>query len=119
MFKKIFKCFLKPQLSGEAFDAYFHRLPEKIQVRWKKKNQFIVGTISDGKEVYYTQGKGADDFVNMVNDAVYTMHEIPKEYYGIISQCRAYNPNKAEKERLGLKNVKSSSFSIEKALISA
>ncbi|MFH1182697.1 MAG: hypothetical protein V1690_00340 [Candidatus Moraniibacteriota bacterium] len=118
MLKKIIKCFIKPQLSKEAFFAYFHRLPDKIQVKWKKENGFIIGTITDGDKIYHTQGKGAEDFVDMVNDAVYTMHEVPEEYYESLSQCRAYDPNKSEKNRLGLKDVRRSSFSIKKELIS-
>ena len=120
MLKKIIKCFVKPQLSKEAFFAYFHRLPDKIQVKWNKKNGLIIGVVSDGKKVYYTQGKNPDDFVNMVNDVVYTMYDIPEDYYETLSKCKAYIPNELERKKLGLESIRHSDISLKKkALISA
>jgi hypothetical protein len=100
LLQKIISVIKKESLSQEAILAYYNRLPEKITVNWKKRGNFIVGTVEDNKDKYYTQGKNVDDFFEMVNDAVYTFHEIPEEYKEEIMKSKAYYPNQEQLKKL-------------------
>lgn len=110
--KKIKRCFLKPSLSPQAFEAYFYRLPKTLEVKWERDSvdNFIVGWISDGKKEFMTQGKDAKDFIEMVNDAVYTYFDIPEDYVHALSKLRTYNPPTTEMEKLADKSIKERSF---------
>jgi len=119
----IFKNLFRPKLSTEAFFAYFHRLPSKIQVDWFRDSNFIVGQIKAGDHEFKTQGKDAKDFIRMVNDAVYTVFDIPKDYLPLIEKNRAYKPNTQQIELLADKKVNRSGFELlrkkEKELVTA
>jgi len=104
----------RKKLSQEAFDAYLYRLPKNIMVNWEKDGKFIVGKIQEGKEEYFTQGNSVEDFIRMVNDAVYTYHEIPIEYIDAISQVRPYNPPPKAIEELANSGIRKSSISLLK-----
>ncbi len=100
MFKILLGHFRRSKLSEEAFWAYYNRLPDKIQVAWFRSDNYIVGKVNvDGKE-YFTQGNNANDFINMVNDLVITICEIPNDYVAIIKESRTYEPLLEERNKL-------------------
>lgn len=102
---------IQPKLSQEALDAYFNRLPEQVQVDWFRSGEFIVGQVTADGQNFMTQGKDAEDFIGMVNDAIFTYNEIPEEYRDIIKFVRVYNPPVSEREKLN-------NISIKKSLVS-
>jgi len=79
-------------LSQEAFEAYFHRLPDDLEVSWFRDGKFIIGNIKAGESRFVTQGLDAEDFIDMVNDAVITVFGLPKQYYDVIRRTHAYAP---------------------------
>jgi hypothetical protein len=95
LLNKLVSSFRKPEIYPEALRAYYFRLPDSIEVDWKKEDGFIVGEIKDDKNnVFYTQGKDPKDFVMMVNDAIYTAYGIKKEYKAPLSSTdKYYMPN--------------------------
>lgn len=84
--------FFRPKLSQEAAEAYFHRLPNQIQVAWFRDGDVIVGKVKTQEHEFMTQGRTADEFIEMVNDALVAAYDIPSEYIDCISQVRAYTP---------------------------
>lgn len=111
---KIRNYFVKPHLSPEAFDAYFHRLPDNIQVSWERDEGMIVGRVTiDGQE-FYTQGKNPKDFIEMVNDALYTIYGIPFDYIEDIGKMKAFRPTKEELKKLYDGRIPKSDFSLLK-----
>ena len=112
--KYIKKMLIPPSLEREAFDAYFYRLPDDINVSWTRDGKFIVGSITDGGHMFLTQAKSGDEFIEMVNDAVYTFHDIPEDYRDAIRMNRAYNPNLEERKKLEDVRVGSSSIVFRK-----
>ncbi len=88
---KLVASFRRQEIYPEALQSYYYRLPNSIEVNWKKENGFIVGEIIDDKKnVFYTQGKNPKDFVMMVNDAIYTAYGIKKEYKAPISNSEKF-----------------------------
>lgn len=105
---------IHPELQIEAFTAYYHRLPNKIKVGWFRDGDFIIGEIDDGEHKFKTQAKNTKAFIDMVNDAIYTMHDIPEDYIDELSRIKAYTPTSAELEKLSNKNIKSSLFNLNR-----
>jgi hypothetical protein len=97
-------------VSREALEAYFYRLPNRIQVSWQRDGQYIVGKVSDGKNEFVTQGRSPDDFIEMVNDGVLAIYDIPKEYTDAIHKLKTYVPASGEKQKLDDLSIASSSF---------
>lgn len=105
---KFLKSLFKPKLSREAVVAYFYRLPSSIEVSWFRDGKYIVGTIKTDGQEFPTQGVNPDDFIEMVNDAVYAMFDIPDEYIDLIKTIRTYSPPLEEKQKLQDTSVKGS-----------
>lgn len=105
---------IQPKLSQEALDAYFNRLPEQVQVDWFRSGEFIVGQVTADGQNFMTQGKDAEDFIGMVNDAIFTYNEIPEEYRDMIKFVRVYNPPVSEKEKLNNISIKKSLVSLHR-----
>lgn len=114
LLNRIRRYIFRKKLSGEAYCAYLGRLPKNIEVNWEKDGKFIIGKIKEGKEEYFTQGTSVEDFIYMVNDAVYTYHEIPVEYIEAISKAKPYIPNPEAMEKLENSGIKKSSISLFK-----
>lgn len=91
---------LRGPLSIEAIEAYYHKIPNSIQVSWERDGDMIVGTVKAGNHEFYTQGKDADDFIEMVNDAVYTVYEIPFEYLDVIERLKPFSPSLEQRKAL-------------------
>lgn len=102
----------RPEILREVYIALYHRLPDSIGVSWERDGKYIVGTIEAGGKKFFTQGKGADDFVEMVNDAVYTMYDVPEPYR---PGMKAYVPPKVFQEALQNKQIKESSIALAKS----
>ncbi len=114
MIKSIKKYLFKPKLSHEAFVAYFNRLPDGIKVNWHRDGKFIVGNVSaDGKK-FMTQGLNADEFIEMVNDAVITVFNIPEDYVDVINKSKAYFPTEEEYRKLNDNKISHSSLGFKK-----
>src|SRR3990167_5340378 len=84
--RKIFKSKIYP----EAFFAYFHRLPNEVQVNWFREDGMIIGKVNAGGKEFMTQGVDADDFIKMVNQSIVTVFNIPENYLDIVSQTKTY-----------------------------
>ena len=108
------KIFFKPDLAQEAIEAYFYKLPDNIQVKWKRDGEFIVGWITAGDNEFMTQGYSAKDFIDMVNDAVYTYYEIPEDYVNVLSKFKSYSPPLKEVKRLENNDITEYSFGFKK-----
>lgn len=98
-------------ISREALIAYFNRLPAGITVRWEKDGQYIIGTINAEKNEFMTQSKNPDDFVDMVNDAIYTVYNIPERYR---RHMKSYLPSGDELKKLGSSKILNSTLNIRK-----
>jgi len=83
-------------------------------VKWMRDGKFIVGKVQAGDYEFTTQGEGSDDFVEMVNDAILTVYDIPKEYFDVLLHTHAYYPPAYQMEELRRKDVSSSQLSIVK-----
>ena|SRR3989344_8177860 len=114
MIKSIKRHFFKPKLSQEAFAAYFNRLPDDINVSWHRDGKFIVGNVVAGEKHFMTQGLNADEFIEMVNDSVITVFNIPEDYVDIINKSKAYSPTKEEYRNLNDNKISHSSFGFKK-----
>ena len=111
---KIKNFFVKPNLSPEAFEAYFQRLPEAIEVHWERDGDMIIGRVVIGEQEFYTQGRNPKNFIEMVNDAIYTLYDIPFEYIEAVSKVKAFRPTKEELEKLYDGAIPKSKFSVVK-----
>ena len=91
---------------NEAALAYFHKLPDNIEVRWEKEGRFIVGWIKiEGEDVFMTQAKSAKEFVEMVNDAIYSVYKIPVQYFKLLEK-KKFKPNPQQFELLNNATIK-------------
>ena len=115
LWKQVLQKFSKPDIHREAFFAYFHRLPEKLQVSWFRDDGMIVGTVNAGGKEFVTQGTDADDFIRMVNESLITVFNVPQNYFSVIKQAKTYNPNPAERKLLEDMSVTKSTFGLVKS----
>ncbi|OGT95775.1 MAG: hypothetical protein A2298_03405 [Gammaproteobacteria bacterium RIFOXYB2_FULL_38_6] len=91
--------------------CYRQKLPDRIGVSWQReKDGYIVGKViveENGKENYFfTQGKNGKDFIENVNDALYSYYEIPAQYISYLGGLEKYNPPLEDLEKLNDKNVR-------------
>lgn len=115
LWKQVLQKFSKPEIHREAFFAYFHRLPEKLQVSWFRDDGMIIGTVNAGDKEFMTQGADADDFIRMVNESLITVFNVPQDYFSIIKKAKTYNPNPAERKLLEDMNVAKSTIGLVKS----
>ncbi len=107
---EIKKKIIKPEIFPEAFFAYFHKLPNNIQVEWFRDGTYIVGNITAGDRKFVTQGTNADDFIRMVNESVALAFDIPQNYIDLILRNKLFSPSTEEKKKLDDVSIKSASF---------
>jgi len=108
--RKIFK----PKLSREAFIAYYYKLPDSVSISWQRDGGFIVGSVKAGNHKFMTQGKNADDFIEMVNDSIIAVHDIPEDYIDVLRKNKTYLPSDEEWLKLNNGKVMKSRFSFIK-----
>lgn len=116
------RAFFKPslRLEPEAYEAYLFRLPEQIEVAWFRDGSYIIGRISDAnKRSYMTQAMNGAEFIEMVNDAVYAMYEIPREYIDLMKSNRAFMAPVEELRRLDDGSIANASIHMQKRLVTA
>lgn len=106
--------FSTQKLSKEAFLAYYHRLPKNISVRWQRDGKFIVGEVSDGERTFVTQGRNPEEFIEMVNDALLTVHNIPRQYQDVVRLAKTYAPPLQVRQQLADSTVLTANFSSQK-----
>lgn len=112
----ILRYFRRPKLDPVAFDAYWNKLPENIGVSWFRDGKYIVGNIETEGESFMTQGRNADEFVDMVNETVYAVYDIPEEYHSALREVkREFIPKEDQYEKLNNTKVRNSFFSLKKA----
>lgn len=111
---RLLRKLFKPEIYPEAYFAYFHKLPNEIQVSWFRDDGMIIGKIQAGAKEFMTQGTGADDFIRMVNESVATVFNIPDDYFDIVTQTRTYSPPAANRKLLEDKSVTRHSFGFVK-----
>lgn len=104
----------KPKLSEEALEAYYNRLPEKVEVNWSRSGNFIIGEVTADGKSFMTQGKDADDFIFMVNDAILAFNEIPEDYQPRVRSSFAYNPPADELNKLKNASIKNAILSFQR-----
>lgn len=108
----------RSSLSPEAYLAYFHKLPKKIQVEWFRDGKFIIGKIQAEGSEFMTQARSAKEFVEMVNDAVFTAYDVPLPYFQFL-ESRKFKPPQIEFDKLNNAAIKSSTMSFTKDLATA
>jgi hypothetical protein len=108
----------KAPLYREAAEAYWNKLPQGIEVSWFRDGKYIVGHINAEGNRFMTQGRNADEFIDMVNDAVFSVYEIPQEYFGILSP-KKFTPKSDEYERLKNIDIATGKISLERQLVNA
>jgi len=105
--RKIIRFFCKPKLDKEALEAYFHKLPSEIDINWFRDGKYIIGKIEADGYKFMTQAVSAKEFVEMVNDALFTVYKIPEDYFDALEKRRFY-PTKEQFEKLNDASVKKS-----------
>ncbi len=116
--KNIFFNIINQKPDQEALVANYHKLPKKIQVEWFRDGKFIIGTIKAEGHEYVTQALSADEFVEMVNDTLYAVYEVPSNCIYAMKRLR---PKQEELKKLNNLSIKHSAMSLvrEKELVFA
>jgi len=109
-FLNFFTCTKK--VEPEVMRAYLDKLPGNIKVNWKRESDgYIVGDIATEDYTFSTQGKNGDDFIEMVNDAVFTMYDVKRDHIDLLKKFYYIKPRSAEEmEKLKAKKIHSSMF---------
>ncbi|MCR4314619.1 MAG: hypothetical protein NUV84_05240 [Candidatus Uhrbacteria bacterium] len=106
------------EIIWEVLVHYRDKLPtDKIQVSWMRDAEFIIGEIHVGGHTFYTQGRSAQEFVEMVNDAIYAAYEIPVKYAKQLGGNYRLSPSMEEFNRLSNVTVKKSTIDFAPLLI--
>lgn len=107
---KFLKKFFKPEIYSEAYVAYVNRLPSEITVHWFRDGDMIIGKVQAGDKEFMTQGANEDDFIRMINESVFTIFNIPNDYFDVVRDTRSFKPSEIEMARLKDPSVISRSF---------
>ena len=99
-------------LSHEAVLAYWHKLPNRIQVEWLRDGKFIIGRIDADGTKLITQALSAKEFVDMVNEAVLAAYDISEQYFKILKEKR-FKPTPEHFKKLDDTAIKKSHISFE------
>lgn len=111
--RKIRSLLLGEELYPEAAAAYFHRLPDRVDVQWFRDGNYIIGRIETGGDACMTQAISAREFVEMVNDSVFAAYGIPVEYFDVLRSKR-FIPTRDEFEKLNDAAIRKSTLRLEK-----
>ena len=106
----------RPKLQHEAMEAYFYRLPDIIKIEWFRDGDFIIGNIFAEGNKYMTQALSANEFIEMVNDTVLAVYNIPPEYQKELLEHKKFRPSIQEFNDLNNTAIKKSSLQFEKQL---
>lgn len=89
-----------PQFNNEELIAYRHRLPAQVGVAMHEQDGKFFARIEFDGVTLTTQARRPQELYDMVNDAVYTYFEIPRQYAPLVSR---YAPPKELVDRYGIK----------------
>jgi len=106
----------RPKLQDEAMEAYFHRLPNGIKVEWFRDGDFIIGSIFAEGNKYMTQALSANEFIEMVNDTLLVVYNIPRAYQKELLKYKKFRPSIQEFNNLNNAAIEKSSLHFEKQL---
>lgn len=105
----------RAELYRESFDAYLNKLPDAIRVNWFRDGDFIIGKVeTDDGTSFMTQAKNSDEFVAMVNDALFAVYGIPKDYFEVLMAAKKFLPKREEFEKLQDASVRESTMGFVK-----
>lgn len=113
---KLANLFKSKKLEDEALNAYFYRLPDTIQVDWFRDGGFIIGNIFAEGHKYMTQALSANEFIDMVNDTLMAVYDIPIEYQKELLKYKKLRPSIRQYNELNDAAIKKSSLQFEKQL---
>lgn len=102
------------EIVDEVIISYNHRLPSNVEVSWFRDGDFIIGNINAEGKHFMTQAQSADEFVEMVNDALYAVYKIPTNYPKLT--IKKLMPPLSEYKKLNDASVKSSVIGFQEAL---
>lgn len=97
-----------------VFQCQWQKLPNSIEVSWFRDGRFIVGQVNAGEYKFMTQGRNAKEFIEMVNDALLAVYEVPEDYLDIFLRNRKYQPDSYQMSLLTNKEIKGAEFGIKK-----
>lgn len=98
------------EIIGEVLVCEQNKLSDKqVQVSWTRDGEYIVGTIHMDDQTFFTQGRSAKEFVEMVNDAIYAVYDVEPKYAKQLGHYRLV-PSKDEFEKLNNSAIKKSAF---------
>lgn len=104
------------EIIWEVLVCYRDKLPTNdVQVSWTRDGDFIVGEIKIGDQSFYTQGRTAQEFVEMVNDALYATYEIPVKYVKQLGGNYRLMPSELEFKKLNDAAVKKSTICFDRS----
>lgn len=101
-----------PEIIQEVATSYNHKLPTHVEVSWFRDGDFIIGNINIEGNVVMTQAKSAEEFVEMVNETIYAVCEVPTSY-ALHGNLRKLVPPDSEYQKLTNNLVKSSTMGLE------
>jgi hypothetical protein len=105
---------LRPTDTDTAY-ALISKLPATIRVSWKKENGAVIGEITtDDNTRLVTYAPNPIEFVEMVQDAVFTAYDIPVQYR-VKYFANFYQPPEEELEKL-FSGEKHSRMNLQKTL---
>lgn len=109
-FKRIYYKLCPSQIDYEILNAHLRKLPNTIKVSWFRDGKYIIGKIhAEGKE-YITQAISAKEFVEMVNDVLLSIYNIPVEFVDIAAKYKKFVPPQEDFEKLNNINVSGSNL---------
>lgn len=111
----------KEEVIPEVAEVHVQNLPKHVEVSWERDGEMIVGTISLDGDAIMTQAESAKEFVEMVNDAIYTACNIPNLYVPVLGGLTRVHPTDEEFTKLDNASVKKSSpyFAQDKKVVAA
>ena len=99
-------------------EAYYNRLPDSIEVEWQRDGKYIVGKINAGDKKFMTQAISAKEFVDMVNDALLVVYNIPEAYFNSLAS-RKFQPGIEQFKAMNDVAIKKSTIEFSKVAIPA
>jgi len=100
-------------IDHEVYEALWNKLPKEIHVEWVRDGRHLVGKVRADDFTFMTQAESAEEFVEMVNDSLFAVYEIPKKYFRFFSD-RRFVPNKKQFKRLNDASVRKSKMGFYK-----
>jgi len=88
--------FRKKEIIPEVLQSIIWKLPDRLDIQIKKsRTGSLYATIKELPGCF-TQGDSGPEIYTMINDAIYTYFEVPKEYIPFLSP---YMPESQEKRK--------------------